>query len=101
MDFHCHVLTLAAEPLVADRPQKQAEALQMQAEVGAASMAHNSSVMLPKAFPRLTRLDERLADMDAMNVDMQVLSPSPSQYLLLGRRGSRAERRARSERVHR
>jgi len=36
--------------------------------------------MLPHAFPRLTRVEQRLADMDSMGVDIQVLSPSPTQY---------------------
>ena len=80
VDFHCHVLTLAAEALVADRPEKRAEPALMLAAVGADSLAHNNAVMLPKAFPKLTRVEQRLADMDAMGVDLQVLSPSPSQY---------------------
>jgi aminocarboxymuconate-semialdehyde decarboxylase len=36
--------------------------------------------MLPQAFRKMTSLDERLRDMDAMGVDVQVLSPSPNQY---------------------
>lgn len=80
VDFHCHVLTLAVEPLVADRPQKKNESALMMKSMGEASVAHNNSVMLPHAFPRLTRLEQRLADMDAMGVDIQVLSPSPTQY---------------------
>jgi len=80
VDFHCHVLTLAAEALVADRPEKRAEPALMLGAVGADSLAHNNAVMLPKAFPKLTRLEDRLADMDTMGVDMQVISPSPSQY---------------------
>jgi aminocarboxymuconate-semialdehyde decarboxylase len=80
IDFHCHVLTLAAEPLVADRPQKQNEPVLMLKSMGEASVAHNNAVMLPHAFPKLTRVEERLADMNAMGVDVQVLSPSPTQY---------------------
>jgi aminocarboxymuconate-semialdehyde decarboxylase len=36
--------------------------------------------MLKAAFPKLTDLALRLSDMDAMGVDMQVLSPAPNQY---------------------
>jgi aminocarboxymuconate-semialdehyde decarboxylase len=80
IDFHCHVLTLAAEPLVADRPQKKNEPAAMLKSMGEASVAHNNAVMLPRAFPKLTRVEQRLADMDAMGMDIQVLSPSPTQY---------------------
>lgn len=80
VDFHCHVLTLAAEALVAERAEKRAEPARMLEAIGAASLAHNQSVMLPHAFPKLTRVEQRLADMDAAGVDMQVISPSPSQY---------------------
>src|SRR5215475_10245080 len=80
IDFHCHVLTLAAEALVKDRPQKQGEPAMMLKVMGEASVAHNNAVMLPCAFPKLTRIEQRLADMDAMGVDVQVLSPSPTQY---------------------
>jgi len=80
IDVHCHVLTLAAESLVAASPQKQAEAGFMLKAMGAASVAHNNAVMLPQAFPKMTRMEQRLADMDAMGVDIQVISPSPTQY---------------------
>jgi aminocarboxymuconate-semialdehyde decarboxylase len=48
--------------------------------MGEASVAHNNAVMLPQAIPKMTRIDERLADMNATGVDIQVLSPSPTQY---------------------
>src|SRR5262249_40139257 len=80
IDFHCHVLTIAAESVVADRPQKLSEPGLMLKSMGEASVAHNNAVMLPCAFPKLTRVEDRLADMNAMGVDVQVLSPSPTQY---------------------
>jgi aminocarboxymuconate-semialdehyde decarboxylase len=80
VDFHCHLLTLAAEALVAQCPEKRAEPSLMLTAIGADSLTHNNSVMLPKAFPKLTQVEARLADMDAMGVDVQVISPSPSQY---------------------
>jgi aminocarboxymuconate-semialdehyde decarboxylase len=80
VDVHCHALALAVESLVAERPQKQAEPDSLLKAMGAASVAHNNAVMLPRAFPKLTRLEARLADMDAMGVDVQVISPSPTQY---------------------
>jgi aminocarboxymuconate-semialdehyde decarboxylase len=80
IDFHCHVLTLAAEPLIAERMEKKSEPAMMLKAIGEASFTHNSTVMLPRAFPKLTRVEERLADMNAMGIDVQVLSPSPNQY---------------------
>ena len=80
IDLHCHALTPSVEALVAGTPQKAAEAASMLEAMGAAAVAHNGTTMLPIAGPRLTRLDQRLADMDAMGVDVQVVSPSPNQY---------------------
>jgi aminocarboxymuconate-semialdehyde decarboxylase len=80
IDFHCHVMTLATEPLIAERIEKKSEPAMMLESIGEASFMHNSTVMLPRAFPKLTRVEERLADMDATGVDIQVLSPSPAQY---------------------
>ena len=80
IDLHAHLLTPAVEPLVADCPQKKGEPEFMLRTMGAASAAHNARVMLPAAFRKMTSLDERLRDMDAMGVDVQVLSPSPNQY---------------------
>jgi len=80
VDLHCHVLVPAVEALVAGRPQKMAEPGIMRATMGEASVAHNNAVMLPKAFLKLTNIHHRLADMDEMGVDVQVVSPSPTQY---------------------
>jgi len=79
IDMHCHALAPAVEPLVAGHPGKQAEWAAFTKAQGDASNAHNAAVMLPQAGPRLTSLAARIADMDAMGVDIQVLSPSPSQ----------------------
>ena len=80
IDLHCHALVPAVEALVAGSPQKAAEPDMMRKTMGEASVAHNNAAMLPAAGPRLTRVDQRLADMDAMGVDVQVISPSPTQY---------------------
>jgi aminocarboxymuconate-semialdehyde decarboxylase len=80
IDLHCHALVPAVEALVAGTPQKAAEAGEMMRSMGEASLAHNHATMLPIAGPRLVGIQQRLADMDAMGVDVQVISPSPTQY---------------------
>ncbi len=80
VDMHCHILVPAIERLVAARPEKAEEMRQLDIASGAASTDHNRRVMLPTAGPKLTNLEARLKDMDAMGVDRQVISPSPTQY---------------------
>jgi len=80
VDLHCHTLIPAVEALVAHTPQKTAEPDILLKTMGAASVAHNNAIMLPQCFPKLTQLVQRLNDMDAMGVDIQVVSPSPTQY---------------------
>src|SRR5450631_2570098 len=80
IDLHCHALTIAAEQLVAERPQKLAEREVQPRMMGKESFDFTINVMLKAAFPKLTSLDLRLQDMDAMGVDLQLLSPAPNQY---------------------
>jgi aminocarboxymuconate-semialdehyde decarboxylase len=80
VDLHCHALTEAVEPLVATLPQKLAEREIQPRMMGRESFEFTVNVMLKAAFPKLTNLALRLADMDAMGVDMQLLSPAPNQY---------------------
>ncbi len=80
IDLHCHALVPEVEALVAGTPQKAAEPALMQQAMGDASVRHNQASMLPIAGPRLTRPEQRLADMDEMGVDVQLVSPSPTQY---------------------
>jgi aminocarboxymuconate-semialdehyde decarboxylase len=80
VDLHCHVMTPGIEKLVAARPEKASEMAQLARGMGTESVDHNNKVMLPAAGPKLTNLELRLQDMDAMGVDLQVISPSPTQY---------------------
>lgn len=80
VDMHCHILVPAIERLVATLPEKAAEMRHLDLATGAASTEHNRRVMLPMAGPKLTNLQDRLRDMDSMGVDLQVISPTPTQY---------------------
>lgn len=80
IDMHGHCGAPEAETLLAGRPERQAEMEAQAKGTGAASMAHNLAVMLPAAGARMASLDKRLADLDLMGVDLQVVSPSPHLY---------------------
>jgi aminocarboxymuconate-semialdehyde decarboxylase len=80
VDVHCHALVTEVETLVKDRPEKRAEPEIQRRVMGAASAQYNATTMLPAAFPKLTSVDERLRDMDAMGVDIQVVSPTSVQH---------------------
>ena len=80
VDTHCHVLVPAVEKLVAGHPLKIAEDQANLKVSGDASVQFNREQMLPTVVPRLLDPEVRIADMDAMGVDIQLLSPAPSQY---------------------
>lgn len=80
VDTHCHIFVPEVERLVASWPEKASEAAVQLASMGAASVEHNNRVMLPAAGPKLTTLELRLLDMDAMGVDIQVISPTSVQH---------------------
>jgi aminocarboxymuconate-semialdehyde decarboxylase len=79
VDVHCHVLTPDVERLVAGCPDKQAEAAAQLRMYGAESVEYNRT-LFASLTPQLTDVAERLRRMDAMGVDIQVISSSPNQY---------------------
>ncbi len=79
IDTHCHVLCMAAEELVADQPQKIGERAAMVENLGESSVICNEQ-MMSSLLPKLTQSEARLKDMDEQGIDVQVLSPSPTQY---------------------
>ncbi|MFD7864346.1 amidohydrolase family protein [Streptomyces sp. NPDC059783] len=79
VDVHAHVLLPEIEALVAGRPElEEARALDARRN-GPAALAVNGP-MVRERLPRLTDPAVRLAAMDAQGVDVQLVSPSPSQY---------------------
>ena len=80
IDMHAHAMFPAVEKLTAARPERAGEVAFRVRTMGQETVDYNRDVMIPDCFPRLTRVATRLADMDAMGVDVQVVSPSPNQY---------------------
>jgi aminocarboxymuconate-semialdehyde decarboxylase len=79
VDMHAHMITPLVEKLVAGRPEKQAELEARMRAMGAQSVEHNNKVEMPHAMAALTSLPVRLDDMERMGVDIQVVSPMPTQ----------------------
>jgi len=79
VDVHCHVLTLEVERLVSSCPEKQGEPAAQLRMYGAESVEYNRK-LFANLMPQLTDVNERLRRMDAMGMDIQVISPSPNQY---------------------
>lgn len=80
VDIHCHTISPATEKLVEGHPGKQAENERMLRQQGTESIAYNRTVMLPATAPKMASTAQRLSDMDAMGVDVQAVSASPTQY---------------------
>jgi aminocarboxymuconate-semialdehyde decarboxylase len=79
IDVHCHIMSPEAETLVAGHPTRVAQIAAETRAIGEASLRVNGD-RFGALLPRLTRFEDRLSDMDAMGVDIQVISPSPMQY---------------------
>jgi aminocarboxymuconate-semialdehyde decarboxylase len=91
VDMHCHVLSRRVEQLVApyytaDKEPTLAFATDQTREI--------NRTQRDRILPKQTIGAERLADMDMAGIDVQVLSPAPTQYCYwadseLGREASR------------
>ncbi|OLT26951.1 amidohydrolase [Actinomadura sp. CNU-125] len=79
IDVHAHVLLPAIEDAVAGRPG-HAEHRALDARRNGPASLRASGAMIGERIDRLTRVDARLTDMDAAEVDVQIVSPSPSHY---------------------
>jgi len=79
VDVHAHAIVGEVEAVVAGHPLLEAQQALDLRRNGAESSA-GSGRMVRERIPQLTGLDRRLSDMDAAGIDVQVVSPSPSQY---------------------
>ena len=79
VDVHAHLAVPAADALLAHRPELAAE----RAEEQAAYSPHSLEVdrtQIRRLIPLMADPEQRLADMDAMGVDVQVVGPMPSHH---------------------
>lgn len=76
VDIHCHLSVPAAEGLIRSRIADPPDPL---AFTSPASKAVNGQ-LFAAIGPKLNGVEERIADMDALGVDVQAISPSPGQY---------------------
>jgi aminocarboxymuconate-semialdehyde decarboxylase len=79
VDVHAHALVLAAHELALAAPAAADARAVEAATFGAQAMDVNRK-QIGRILPLLTELDARLAQMDRMGIDVQVVSPSPQHY---------------------
>jgi aminocarboxymuconate-semialdehyde decarboxylase len=79
VDVHAHLAVAAAEALVDGSPGLAAEVAEEQAGHSAASMEVNRA-QLRRVIPRMADPALRLADMDAMGIDRQIVGPMPMHH---------------------
>ena len=77
VDIHAHVFTPACLELVQGLMEPQYEPFSYWAgrETNEYQPTHTAEIM-----PKLTDVEVRLADMDAMGIDVQAISVAPPQY---------------------
>ncbi|SDP37353.1 aminocarboxymuconate-semialdehyde decarboxylase [Actinopolyspora xinjiangensis] len=79
VDVHAHVLLGEVEEAVAGESGLRAQQRLERTRQGTES-SEISARMVAERIPQLTDPDVRRSDMDAVGVDVRLLSPSPSQY---------------------
>jgi aminocarboxymuconate-semialdehyde decarboxylase len=76
IDAHGHLLVPEANALAEGHPREAADAAAERASFSAASIAANQA-QLRRVLAQLTDVGRRLADLDAIGVDAQVVGPMP------------------------
>jgi aminocarboxymuconate-semialdehyde decarboxylase len=76
IDTHGHLLVPAANALAEGHPGEAADVAAERASFSEASAAVNQA-QIERVWPQLTDVTRRLADLDAMGVDAQVVGPMP------------------------
>lgn len=92
VDLHCHAHTPAADELAKKTGKPAADPM---ARYGNPRTQEHQQKLRAQLDRKLTSIEQRLADMDKMGIDVQAVSTSPMQYYYglepdLGRQTSRA-----------
>jgi len=80
IDIHAHALVEEVEAAVRGQPGWRHEMEQAARLTGTASLQHNRQLMVYQWMSGLTRIDARIAAMDRMGIDLQIVSVVPTQY---------------------
>jgi aminocarboxymuconate-semialdehyde decarboxylase len=75
-DAHGHLLVPEANALAVGHPGEARDAAAERALFSAASIAANQA-QIQRVWPQLTSVERRLADLDAIGVDIQLVGPMP------------------------
>jgi aminocarboxymuconate-semialdehyde decarboxylase len=76
IDAHGHLLVPQANALAEGHPREDADAAAERATFTEASVTANQA-QIKRVWPQLTSVQQRLEDLDAMGVDVQVVGPMP------------------------
>ena len=92
VDLHCHVHTPAADEIAQQTAVPKRDPIDQH---GSQRSADRQKALRGELDKKLTSVEQRLADMDKMGIDVQAISTSPSQYFYriepdLGRQTSRS-----------
>ena len=80
IDIHAHALIGKAEEIARQEDRWRREAQEAARLAGKESSEHNQRLMQTAYLAGLTRVEARIASMDAMGIDVQAVSPMPTQY---------------------
>jgi aminocarboxymuconate-semialdehyde decarboxylase len=80
IDMHAHALIGKAEDIARQQERWRRETQEAARLTGKESAEHNQRLMQTAYLAGLTRVEARLASMDAAGIDVQAVSPVPMQY---------------------
>jgi aminocarboxymuconate-semialdehyde decarboxylase len=80
IDIHAHALIGNVEEIARREERWRREAQEAARLSGKESSEHNQRLMQTVYLAGLTRVEARIASMDAMGIDVQAVSPVPTQY---------------------